>query len=101
MWLHSCGIRLEDLKKTGNLPYLVAIFSKAATAFFLNGFLRSGMGVVTLEEAFYASVNLSIILALLEATHAPFHGLGLPAYLVNIGYDTTCLIIIALFVIAF
>lgn len=59
------------------------------------------MGVVTLEEAFYASINLSIIVALLEATHAPFHGVGLPAYLVNVGYDAACLIIIALLVIAF
>lgn len=61
---------------------------------------RSGMGVVTLEEAFYASVNLSIIVALLEATHAPFHGVGLPAYLVNVGYDSACVLTIALIVIA-
>ena len=59
------------------------------------------MGVRTMEEAFYASINLSIVVALLEATHAPFHGIGLPAYLVNVGYDSACILIIALLVIAF
>ncbi|XP_063955839.1 uncharacterized protein LOC129260535 [Lytechinus pictus] len=101
MWLNSCGRKKEELQKTGNLPYLVATFSKAITAYFLDGFLRAGMGVVTVEEAFYASINLSIIVALLEATHAPFHGVGLPAYLVNIGYDAACLMVIAVLVIAF
>eukprot|EP00057_Strongylocentrotus_purpuratus_P018869 XP_011673343.1 PREDICTED: uncharacterized protein LOC105442689 [Strongylocentrotus purpuratus] len=90
MWLNACGRKKQELQKTGNLPYLVATLSKAITAYFLDGFLRAGMGVVTLEEAFYASINLSIIVALLEARHNPFHGVGLPAYLVMSAYDAAC-----------
>ena len=51
--------------------------------------------MTSVQDAVQAAVPVSIVVALYHASHAPFLGVRLPAFLIDVGYDTACTMIIA------
>ena len=53
------------------------------------------------KDAVHASFPLISLVALYQATHAPFLGVGLPTFLIDLGYDAVCTVVIAVLVTVF
>ncbi|XP_038076136.1 uncharacterized protein LOC119744335 [Patiria miniata] len=93
-WMRGLGKKYEDFKDTDSTPFILAALAMFALSAFMSSTLRPFFGVVTVEEAVHFALRVSAAGALLQIPHNAFEGKGWSTYLVNVGYDTLCLLII-------
>ncbi|XP_071794503.1 uncharacterized protein [Asterias amurensis] len=92
-WMRGLGKKHKDFKNMGHTSLVLSGIAMFALSVFMSNTLRPFFGVQTVEEAIHFALRVSVAGALLQIPHNTYEGKGWSTYLVNIGYDTICLLI--------
>ncbi|XP_072050862.1 uncharacterized protein [Amphiura filiformis] len=77
-----------------NRVYMAAAAGMFSLALFFNATLGPYFGISGVHEAIHFAFILTIPVGLLQISHTGFEGRSIGAYLVNVGFDATVLVII-------
>ncbi|XP_054754337.1 uncharacterized protein LOC129260374 [Lytechinus pictus] len=97
MWCRNSGRRREDIERSSKSKWImvVPLLSKLGSSIIIAHLLKDHIGVKTVYDACRNGLAFSAVIVLYNASHSPFQGEGLPAYLINAGYDAICTVMTA------